>query len=112
MNSVPKYVASTTLTEVGWSGTTVLGGDLEEKLVQIRTELGKEVLVLGSPTLVRWLLAHELLDALTFTVLPIMVGSGVRRFEDMALPSGHMGMHLNAALPLASGALELSYTFA
>lgn len=112
LNSVPKYVASTTLTEVGWSGTAVLGGDLEAKLTQIRTEPGKEVLVLGSPTLVRWLLAHKLLDALTFAVLPIIVGSGVRLFEDMALPSGHMGMHLNAARPLASGALELSYKFA
>lgn len=110
LNSVPKYVASTTMTEAGWSGTTVLGTDLEAKLAHIPSEPGKDVLVLGSPTLVRWLLAHRLLDALTFTVLPIMVGSGVRLFENMTLPAGHIGMHLDTARPLTSGALEVTYT--
>ena len=110
LDSVPKYVASTTLTEVG-SGTTVLGVDLEAELARLRTEPGKNILVLGSPTLVRWLIARKLLDTLTFTVLPIIVGSGVRLFEDMELPTGHLRMHLDAARPLASGALELRYSF-
>ena len=112
LDSVPKYVASTTLTAVEWPGTTVLGVDVEAQLAGLRIEPGKEILVLGSPTLVRWLVAHQLLDVLTFTVLPIIVGSGVRLFEDMELPTGHLGMRLDAARPLASGALELRYTFA
>ena len=112
LDSVPKYVASTTLTEVGWSGTTVLGVDLEAELARLRTEPGKDILVLGSPTLVRWLLGHRLLDALTFTMLPIIVGSGVRLFDDMEVPTGHLGMRLEAVQPLASGALELRYTLA
>ena len=112
LDSVPKYVASTTLAEVGWSGTTVLGVDLEAELARLRTKPGKDILVLGSPTLVRWLMAHRLLDALTFTVLPIIVGSGVRLFEDIELPTGHLDMRLDAAQPLASGALQLRYTFA
>lgn len=112
LDSVPKYVASTTLTDVGWSGTTILGVELEAELARLRSEPGKDILVLGSPTLVRWLLAHRLLDALTFTVLPVIVGSGVRLFKDMELPAGQLGMRLDAAQPLASGALELRYTFA
>lgn len=110
LNSVPKYVASTTLTNVAWPGTTVLGIGLKAELARLRTEPGKEVLVLGSPTLVRWLLAHKLLDVLTFTVLPIVVGSGVRLFEDMDLPTGPLGMRLDAVHPLSSGALEMCYT--
>ena len=112
LDSVPKYVASTTLTKVGWSGTTVFGVELEADLARLRTEPGKEILVLGSPTLVRWLLAHKLLNALTITVLPIIVGSGMRLFTDMELPTGHLAMRLDTAIPLASGALELRYTFA
>ncbi len=112
LDSVPKYVASTTLTEVEWPGTTVLGDQLEAELAVLRTEPGKDILVLGSPTLVRWLLARKLLDALTFTVLPIIVGSGARLFEDMDLPAGHLAMRLDRAHQLASGALELRYTFA
>ena len=112
LDSVPKYVASTTLTEVGWLGTRVLGVDLAAELASLRTEPGKEILVLGSPTLVRWLLAHKLLGALTFTVLPIIVGSGVRLFENMELPTGNLGMRLDAVHRLGSGALELRYTFA
>ena len=112
LDSVPKYVASTTLTEVEWSGTTVLGVDLESELANLRTQPGKDILVLGSPTLVRWLLGRKLLDALTFTILPVVVGSGVRLFENMEMPTGHLGMRLDAAQPLASGALELRYTFA
>jgi dihydrofolate reductase len=112
LDSVPKYVASNTLTEVEWPGTTVLGDELEGELDRLRTEPGKDILVLGSPTLVRWLLAQKLLDALTLTVLPIIVGSGVRLFEDMKLPTGPLAMRLDLAHPLASGALELRYTFA
>jgi dihydrofolate reductase len=112
LNSVPKYVASTTLSDVAWPGTTVLGAGLESELAGLKTEPGKEILVLGSPTLVRWLLAHKLLDVLTFTVLPIVVGSGVRLFEDMELPTGPLGLRLDTARPLSSGALELRYSLA
>ena len=110
LNSVPKYVASTTCTEVGWPGTSVLGGELEAEVAGLRTEPGKDILVLGSPTLVRWLLAHRLIDTLALTVLPIIVGSGVRLFQDMELPTGHLGLHLEEARPLTSGALELRYS--
>lgn len=110
LSSVPLYVASTTCTQVNWPGATVLGAELQAELAGLRTEPGKDILVLGSPTLVRWLLAHQLIDTLALTVLPIIVGSGVRLFRDMELPTGPLGMHLEEARPLTSGALELRYT--
>ena len=111
LDGVPKYVASTTLTHVDWPGTTVLGTNLEAEVAALRTTHQGEIIVLGSPTLVRWLIARGLLDTLALTVLPILVGSGVRLFHDMELPEGPVGMHLGTARPLGSGVLELSYTF-
>lgn len=112
LDGIPKYVASTTLTTADWPRTTVLGAGLEGEIARLRSQPGKDILVLGSPTLVRWLLARRQLDALTFTVLPIVVGSGVRLFQDMEMPTGHLSMRLDEARPLASGALELRYTVA
>lgn len=111
IDAVPRYVVSTTLHDVDWGGTTVLrDGDLREQVIQLKREPGKDILVLGSPTLVRWLLRNGLLDELNLSVLPIVVGSGVRLFEDMDMPGGHLSMNLARANTLTSGVLELSYT--
>lgn len=112
LDATPKYVASTTLTDVSWRNTLVFGSDLHEQVAQLKQQPGKDILVLGSPTLVRWLLRNGLLDELNFTVLPIIVGSGVRLFQDMDIPAGHVGLKLQGAKTLTSGALELSYTAA
>lgn len=111
LDAVPKYVVSTALNDVSWRGTPVLGDrDLREQVLQLKREPGRDILVLGSPTLVRWLLRNDLLDELNLTVLPIIVGSGVRLFEDMDMPGGHLGLDLGRARTLASGVLELTYT--
>jgi dihydrofolate reductase len=101
---------STTLRDVTWSRTTVLGErDLRERVLELKRQPGKDILILGSPTLVRWLLRNGLLDELNLTVLPIVVGSGVRLFEDMDMPRGPLGMSLGRAKTLASGVLEVTY---
>ena len=110
LDATPKYVASTTLKDVDWANTTVLGGDLLEQVTDLRRRPGKDVLILGSPTLVRWLLRNGLLDELNFSVLPIIVGSGERLYRDMELPAGHIGLKLEGARSLGSGVLELRYT--
>lgn len=86
----------------------VLGGDLQAQIAHIPIEPTEELLVLGSPTLVRWLLAYQLLKTLTFTLLPMIIGSGVRLFQDMALPSGPVCMQLISAQPLAWFDIQLS----
>jgi dihydrofolate reductase len=89
----------------------VLGDrDVHEQVIQLKRQPGKDILVLGSPTLVRRLLRNSLLDELNISVLPIVVGSGLRLFEDMDMPDGHLGMELGIAKTLASGVLEPSYT--
>ncbi|GAA2825794.1 dihydrofolate reductase family protein [Crossiella cryophila] len=112
LDGTTRYVVSTTLTEIGWPGTTVLGGDLREQVSRLKRQPGKDILVLGSPTLVRWLLGNGLLDEFNVSVLPIIVGSGVRLFQDMDLPAGHVGLRLAGAKTLASGVLETRYTLA
>jgi dihydrofolate reductase len=82
MNNTPKYVASTTLTTADWQNSTLLEGDISEEVPKLKQQPGKNITVSGSATLVRSLLAANLLDELRLMVHPIVVGSGRRLFED------------------------------
>jgi dihydrofolate reductase len=85
---------------------TVIDGD-PQQIAQLRDDGEGDVLVQGSPTLVRWLLANALLDELNVTVLPIVVGEGARLFDDM--PTRRLPLRLTRSAALRSGVLELQY---
>jgi dihydrofolate reductase len=82
LDTRPKYVASTTLADPAWSGTTVLSDDLVTAITDLKAKPGGELQVHGSGVLIRWLLENELVDELTLIVIPVILGQGTRLFPD------------------------------
>jgi dihydrofolate reductase len=82
LNTRPKYVASTTLTNPGWADTTVLSGDLATAIGELKAKPEGELQVVGSGVLIRWLLEKELVDELNLLIVPVVVGQGTRLFPD------------------------------
>ncbi|MDQ3875242.1 MAG: dihydrofolate reductase family protein [Actinomycetota bacterium] len=81
-NRIPKYVASRTLTEVGWQNTELLGPDVPAAVEKLRAAPGGEIRVWGSTQLIRTLAEHDLVDEYRLVLYPLVLGTGKKLFPD------------------------------
>jgi dihydrofolate reductase len=82
LNDRPKYLVSTSLTNPEWADTTVLRGDLATAIRDLQAQNDGKLVVPGSISLVRWLLANHLIDQIDLLTYPIVVGQGTRLFPE------------------------------
>jgi dihydrofolate reductase len=82
LNSLPKYVVSSTLAEPKWTNVTVLKGDVVDEVTRLKQELDGEIVVYASYQLGRTLIEHDLVDELRLFVFPVVLGAGERLFGE------------------------------
>jgi dihydrofolate reductase len=105
MNSLPKFVVSTTLSEMEWNAS-LLSGNLAEEVSRIRQQPGQDVLIFGSGELVHSLMSLDLIDEYRLMVFPVVVGSGKRLFRE---GSEKKVLKLIETRTFSSGVIVLTY---
>ena len=106
LNSLPKYVVSSTLDEGTWTNSTVLKGDVVTEISKLRQELDGDIVVYGSTRLVHTLMEHDLADELRLTVYPVVLGAGERLFGET---SDKKPMRLISIQTIGDGLALLTY---
>lgn len=104
MNSLPKFVATTTLKSLEWNAT-ILEGDVVAAVKKLKRQQGRNILVYGSGTFAQTLLRHGLVDELRLMVYPLVLGSGKRLFSG----EDRLPLKLAASRDLGAGVLLLTY---
>jgi dihydrofolate reductase len=108
LNSLPKYVVSSTLQDLDWNNSTVLKGDAVNEVSKLKQELNGDIVVPGSFQLLRTLIEHDLVDELRLKVFPVVLGAGERLFGET---SDRKPMRLVDTETLDDGIAYLTYEF-
>jgi dihydrofolate reductase len=82
LNSLPKYVVSSTLKEPKWSNATVLKGDVVKEVSELKQEIDGDIIIYASYQLVRTLMEHGLVDEFRLVIYPVVLGAGERLFGE------------------------------
>ena len=82
MNSLPKYVVSTTLDKAEWTNSHLIKGEISKEVFKLKQQPGQDIMVAGSNKLVQTLMQHDLVDEYRLLVYPVVLGSGKRLFGD------------------------------
>ncbi len=105
MNSVPKYVVSTTLEQAEWNNTRLIGENVIEKITSLKQQRGHDILIAGSGTLVNSLMQHDLIDEYRLLTCPVVLSAGKRLFHDGSAAR----LKLEDSHAFTSGAVLLCY---
>ena len=106
LNSMPKYVVSSSLEDPAWNNSTVLKGDVVTEVTKLKQELDGEIHVPASYQLVCTLMKHDLVDELRLVIFPVVLGAGARLFGDS---SNSSPMRLVDSRTIGAGLAYLSY---
>jgi dihydrofolate reductase len=107
LNNTPKYVVSRTLDEpLEWQNSTLIKEDVAVEVSRLKEQPGKDIGIVGSGALVRWLLRENLLDELSLMVHPIVLGRGERLFEE---GGDQKALELVDSKTFSSGVVHLTY---
>jgi dihydrofolate reductase len=109
LNSIPKYVVSSTLEEPDWNNSTILKGDVVTEVSKLKQQLDGEIVVPASHQLGRTLIEHDLADELRLVIFPVVLGTGERLFGEV---SGIKPMRLVDARIIGDSLASLTYKFA
>ena len=105
MNSLPKFVVSTTLEKVEWNNSRLIKGNVAEEVSKLKQQPGQDILIAGSGELVHTLMQHDLIDEYRLLVYPVVLGSGKRLFKDGSKTT----LRLIETKTFRSGVVLLSY---
>jgi dihydrofolate reductase len=109
INRTQKFVVSKTLTSVDWQNSTLITGNASEEITRLKGLPGKNITILGSPTLLRSLLRDGLVERLELQLFPVVLGAGKRLFEEGI---GEVPLELVDSRTFKTGVVSLSYALA
>jgi dihydrofolate reductase len=106
MNTMPKYVVSTTLTTASaWRNSTLLSGNVIEEVRTLQAQPGKNIIIDGSSVLIHTLAEHDLIDEYSLWLYPIVLGCGKKLFPE----GSRINLRLIESRPLPSGVVSIRY---
>ena len=106
INSMPKYVASTTLKDLEWENSHLIESDVPEGVAKLKEQPGQDLIMYGSHDLMQSLLEHDLIDEYRIWVHPVVLGNGMSLFKDGVK---RMALNLVDTTVLSSGVAILTY---